>query len=325
MSKARMTNCLVVMCAVATAFLAQVPLVQAELVTFDGPGYNPGATPPAPWTDRYTAIGTPYSDLVYQVVAGAGVGGSQALTVLQNPYSEGAAVYVLATPLTSGAGPQRVSVMLDPSQNGMSNFAGFGGVTIGRGGWFQDSTAAGWGIYFGKQDWGYHGGDQPTDFRIMGSGGTVIGYFVPSAAQNYYEIAFDINAAFTSILITVTAPDGTIVAQTTTGWDGGAINKVWLSGSDETYNGQPVYYDNLKTTAPEPAACGDNDHPYPSMDLNQDCLVDLADFALFASQWLRYDCVTPDWCEGADFDMSGDVAMEDLAELVTLWLTDVRP
>jgi hypothetical protein len=58
----------------------------------------------------------------------------------------------------------------------------------------------------------------------------------------------------------------------------------------------------------------------PSADLTGDCVVDMKDFALFASQWLRDDCVTPDWCGGADFDKSGKVGMEDLAELMAQWL-----
>lgn len=37
--------------------------------------------------------------------------------------------------------------------------------------------------------------------------------------------------------------------------------------------------------------CGDAEHPYPLMDFNQDCYVDLADFALFAAHWL--ECTAP--------------------------------
>jgi hypothetical protein len=246
-----MKKLLVAVCAAAAVFLTQVPLVQADLIDFDGPGYVAGSTPPAPWTDCYTANGTPFSDLVYQVVAGTGTEGSNALTILDNGYYEGAAVYVLPTPLTSGAGPQRISVMLDPSQNDPYNFTNFGGVAMGRGGWMQNSTATWRGVNFSKEDWGKAGGNDITDFLITGPGG-VFGYFVASAAQNYYTISFDINAAFTSILITVTAPGGAAVTQTTS-WDGGAINKVWLWDGNNNYSGQPVYYDNLNISIPEPA------------------------------------------------------------------------
>ena len=68
--------------------------------------------------------------------------------------------------------------------------------------------------------------------------------------------------------------------------------------------------------APEPSC--------PSADLSGDCFVNMKDFALFASAWLRHDCVTPDWCGGADFDASGAVGLKDLAELVSQWLTGER-
>jgi hypothetical protein len=38
--------------------------------------------------------------------------------------------------------------------------------------------------------------------------------------------------------------------------------------------------------------CGDECHPYPSMDFNQDCRVNLADFTMFAVQWM--ECTTPE-------------------------------
>lgn len=60
-------------------------------------------------------------------------------------------------------------------------------------------------------------------------------------------------------------------------------------------------------------------------DLNADGIVNLVDFAAFASGWLESGCGLPDWCGGRDFDTSGEVGMEDLAELATQWLTGVRP
>jgi hypothetical protein len=38
--------------------------------------------------------------------------------------------------------------------------------------------------------------------------------------------------------------------------------------------------------------CGDPEHPYPSMDFNHDCRVDLADFAMFTDHWM--DCNAPE-------------------------------
>ena len=47
----------------------------------------------------------------------------------------------------------------------------------------------------------------------------------------------------------------------------------------------------VSTTPPEPY-CGDVDHPYPLMDFDEDCRVDLVDFAMFAAHWL--ECTAPE-------------------------------
>jgi len=39
-------------------------------------------------------------------------------------------------------------------------------------------------------------------------------------------------------------------------------------------------------------ACGDEDHPYPPMDFNHDCIVDFIDFGLFCGHWL--ECTNPE-------------------------------
>jgi hypothetical protein len=41
-----------------------------------------------------------------------------------------------------------------------------------------------------------------------------------------------------------------------------------------------------------PPQCGDQNHPYPSGDLNQDCSVNLLDLAIFALNWL--ECTAPE-------------------------------
>lgn len=46
------------------------------------------------------------------------------------------------------------------------------------------------------------------------------------------------------------------------------------------------YYDDLLIQKVAPAVCGDETHPYPVGDFNEDCLVDLADFALLAQNWM---------------------------------------
>jgi len=41
--------------------------------------------------------------------------------------------------------------------------------------------------------------------------------------------------------------------------------------------------------------CGDSEHPYPAVDLNKDCRVDLADLALLLAHWL--ECTAPECTE----------------------------
>ena len=59
----------------------------------------------------------------------------------------------------------------------------------------------------------------------------------------------------------------------------------------------------------------------PSADLTSNCFVDMMDLALFASQWLQDDCVTPDWCGKADIDTSGSVNFQDFIIMASQWLT----
>jgi len=59
----------------------------------------------------------------------------------------------------------------------------------------------------------------------------------------------------------------------------------------------------------------------PDSDINDDGKVNLEDFAVLAVWWDDDGgCVEPDWCEGADFNMSGTVDFTDLAYFVENWL-----
>ena len=53
--------------------------------------------------------------------------------------------------------------------------------------------------------------------------------------------------------------------------------------------------------------------PLPFGDLNEDWLVNLADFQVFASRWLDLGCSYPDWCDGADLSQSSNVDLVDYA------------
>jgi hypothetical protein len=94
---------------------------------------------------------------------------------------------------------------------------------------------------------------------------------------------------------------------------GAVANSGWAYASGIAGNLEIDYFHSVA-----PVVC-------PSADLTEDCFVGMADFGLFASQWLREDCVTPEWCEGADLDTSGAVGLADLAGLAGQWLTGVRP
>jgi hypothetical protein len=82
-------------------------------------------------------------------------------------------------------------------------------------------------------------------------------------------------------------------------------------------------YDNITVTANE-TVCGDANHPYPAGDLNQDCHVNFADFALLADRWLA-SCTGPNWCNGADLNQVGIVNFKDLSVFVANWLDCTDP
>ncbi len=61
-------------------------------------------------------------------------------------------------------------------------------------------------------------------------------------------------------------------------------------------------------------------HHVRSRDFNQDTIVNFADFARITEHWQDSNCASPDWCEGADLDTSGEVNIEDLALFTEFWL-----
>ncbi|MHC4620000.1 MAG: hypothetical protein ACYTEQ_19820, partial [Planctomycetota bacterium] len=58
---------------------------------------------------------------------------------------------------------------------------------------------------------------------------------------------------------------------------------------------------------------------YDMPDLNTDWSVNFEDFCILANHW-RDMCFGPSWCDGADFDESGEVDQSDLAILTENWL-----
>ncbi len=60
-------------------------------------------------------------------------------------------------------------------------------------------------------------------------------------------------------------------------------------------------------------------------DSNYNSIVNFADFASFANHWMD-TCVAPDWCDGCDFNKSGQVDLVDFATFVDHWMdTCVAP
>lgn len=57
----------------------------------------------------------------------------------------------------------------------------------------------------------------------------------------------------------------------------------------------------------------------PDIDLDNDGIVGLSDFAILADNWLCI-CSGHDWCRGSDFDRSGLVDFGDFNELARHWL-----
>ncbi len=227
----------------------------AETNNLDGPAYVPGTRPPKPWTDSYAERGDTTHTVPFTVVAGRGVGGSQALEVPDTGLFEGYAVYLLPQPLTSADGPRRISVKYDPPQpapDGYMNFLTYGGAWIGNG-WMQIDTGHRVGILFKLEDWGFKSYNAPEDFKVFTPAGQ-LGTFVPSVGANYHELVFELNAAWDTMTFTVVTPGGASLSNSYA-WDGSPIDKVWLGPATDQYVGQTAAYDDLvvdSSSAPAP-------------------------------------------------------------------------
>ena len=59
-------------------------------------------------------------------------------------------------------------------------------------------------------------------------------------------------------------------------------------------------------------------------DFNGDTKVDFADFVVLASYWQETSCNDPNWCEGTDIDIDGNVDVNDLILFIDYWLEKTR-
>jgi len=62
----------------------------------------------------------------------------------------------------------------------------------------------------------------------------------------------------------------------------------------------------------------------PSRDFNDDDIVNLCDFSIFAAFWLSDDCQDPNWCGNTDLDKDGSVDVTDLADFAEFWLWEAE-
>lgn len=58
----------------------------------------------------------------------------------------------------------------------------------------------------------------------------------------------------------------------------------------------------------------------PNVDFNNDGVVDLKDFMIFASHWLEEGCSDPEWCQQTDVNKDGEVGLTDLTSFAQYWL-----
>ncbi len=90
----------------------------------------------------------------------------------------------------------------------------------------------------------------------------------------------------------------------------------WCHGVDFDSSGQ-VNMNDLAEFAGQwlyGETCGE------ATDLNNNGIVNFEDYAVLAKWWLE-DCGSSNnWCNGADFDLSGQIGINDLAEFASQWL-----
>ena len=103
------------------------------------------------------------------------------------------------------------------------------------------------------------------------------------------------------------------------------IDKVLIKAGDTigfiinaaSWNANNCYMKMTATIATTP--------PEPVGDFNFDHYVNMADFSMFSSQWLKTGDASTNWCNGADIDQSKYVDMTDFAIFTTHWLEFTYP
>ncbi len=93
--------------------------------------------------------------------------------------------------------------------------------------------------------------------------------------------------------------------------------------------GGGAYYDNIEVTSQLDTAntstcCGDAGHPYPVGDINHDCYVNWQDLETFSDKWLA-SCAGTNWCNGVDLNEDSIVDLEDFVIFAGYWLDCTDP
>lgn len=260
-------------------------------IDFDGAGYVAGQHPPLPWRDNSPNL-----------TVGAGVGylGTQGLVLSNNPAN--AAVYDLPTPLSSDMGALTIEVFVNP-QGYSWNYGGVAGITLMG----NDPYAHG-GVTFDYSA----GKPRIICYHRIGYDTMVQTNMGSFTNFQWYQVTIDIDEDWENITFNV-GPVGETMLSATKPYNGRTINRFHLRKNDES--SRTAIYDNLSVIAIP--AC-------PSADLTGDCFVDMADFAVIAQWWLDNCDVSNDFCDGADFQASGQVTVDELLTVALQWLEGER-
>ena len=267
-------------------------VTQAAIVSidFDGDGYVAGQHPPLPWRDNAS------------LTIGAGIGylGTQGLVLSSNAAYD--AVYDMSTPLTSDMGAVTIEVLVSP-QGYSWNYGGLVGITLMGG-----APYANGGVYFD-----YYAGKPRIRCFYKEGYDTMVNTTMGSFTNfQWYQITINIDEDWENITFNVGPVGGTMLSATKP-YNGSSINRFHFRKNDDSP--RVAIYDNLSVIAIP--AC-------PSADLTGDCFVDMADVAVIAQWWLGNCDVSNDFCDGADFQSSGQVTVDDLLTAALQWLQGER-
>ena len=106
-------------------------------------------------------------------------------------------------------------------------------------------------------------------------------------------------------------------------------NNNWCLGADLNHSGLVAWEDLCLLTENWLIGVAPYDlgvYEFIVGDINRSNFVNLQDFAMCGAQWLETGCASDNfWCQGADLNHSGSVALDDLCLFVQNWLIGIAP